>query len=120
MALFSKKDTTKEAKKAASSKTAEKEKKELKKDVSGTILRPHVTEKAMMASEGSTYTFKVRRGATKPDIRRAVEKTYAVHVEGVRVLNVGGKKVYLAGRKGKKEDWRKAMVTVKKGETIEF
>ncbi len=110
-------------KSTGSKKTAtaeKKEEKQLKIDASGTLLAPHVTEKAMRESERGAYTFLVRTDATKPQIGRAVEKTYGVHVMAVRVVNVAGKKVTLGRFRGKQQNWRKAVVSLKKGETIEF
>ncbi|MBN2537204.1 50S ribosomal protein L23 [candidate division WOR-3 bacterium] len=79
-----------------------------------------VTEKAerLKATE-STYTFRVATGANKIQIRQAVERLFKVHVTRVRVLNLMGKERRMGAFKGRRPDWRKAMVTLKKGETIE-
>ena len=82
------------------------------------VLAMHVTETAMALSEKGTYVFKVSRHATKPQILRVIEKMYGVHVVGVRVVNVRGKTVIVARNRGKKSDWRKAMITLRRGETI--
>ncbi|MEK7067300.1 MAG: 50S ribosomal protein L23 [Patescibacteria group bacterium] len=87
-------------------------------DEMGIVLAMHVTEKAMTLSEKGTYVFKVSRHATKPQILRAIEKMYGVHVAGVRVVNARGKMVIVARSRGRTSDWRKAMVTLRKGETI--
>lgn len=90
------------------------------KEFSRILIAPLVTEKAMKLSESGTYVFKVLPGATKPSIKEAVQKMYKVHVTGVRVVTVRGKKVFLARQLGKSNDWRKAMITVQKGEVITF
>lgn len=92
--------------------------KDVYSDETGIILASHVTEKAMALSEKGTYVFKVSRHATKPQILRAIEKMYGVHVAGVRVVNARGKTVIVARSRGKTSDWRKAMVTLRNGEII--
>lgn len=90
-------------------------------DTAGILRAPHMTEKAMQASEQhGTYVFKIAPYATKPEIRKAVEKTYGVHVAGVRVIRLHGKAVRLGRSEGRRSDVRKAMVTVKKGEVIQL
>lgn len=84
------------------------------------ILGALVTEKSerLKATE-STYTFRVASGVNKIQIRQAVERLFKVHVTGVRVLNLMGKKRRMGMFTGRRPNWRKAMVTLKKGETIE-
>ena len=82
------------------------------------LVSSHVTEKAMKASESNYYTFMVSLNATKPQIRRSVEKLFNVHVVTVRVVNTLGKKVRFGKASGKQNDKKKAMVAIKKGETI--
>jgi large subunit ribosomal protein L23 len=91
-----------------------------KRDARGILTAPHTTEKAMRAAEQGTYVFKVMPRATKPEIKKAVEKTYGVHVTAVRVIRLYGKTVRLGRSLGRRADIRKAMVTVKKGESIQF
>lgn len=120
MALFSK---TQSAKKSGDAKHPEVPAKNggaKVKDASGVLVSPHITEKAMRLSEKGAYVFRVQRGATKPRIRQAVERSYNVHVIGVRVVNVSGKAVRLGRSEGRQSHWRKAIVTLKKGETITF
>ena len=86
------------------------------------LVRPWVTEKGMTAIERrNTYPFEVHPRATKIDIRRAVESKYEVKVVGVHTLSVHGKirrhRVLKAGRTA---DRKKALVTLKEGDKIEF
>ncbi|MEK7636663.1 MAG: 50S ribosomal protein L23 [Patescibacteria group bacterium] len=87
-------------------------------DETGIVLAVHNTEKAMALSEKGTYVFRVSRYATKPQISSAIEKMYGIHVVGVRVVNVRGKTVVIGRNKGRTSDWRKAMITLRKGEVI--
>lgn len=84
------------------------------------VIRPIVTEKshAMMA-EGK-YTFRVATDATKGDIRRAVEILFKVPVTDVKTVNMKGKLRRQGRTQGYRPDWKKAIVTVQSGKTIEF
>ncbi|HZN95130.1 MAG TPA: 50S ribosomal protein L23, partial [Myxococcales bacterium] len=84
--------------------------------------RPLVTEKSTALKETqATLAFEVHRDATKPEIKKAVETLFGVKVEEVRVANVHGK-VKRQGRfVGRRPDWKKAYVVLKKGEKmVEF
>jgi large subunit ribosomal protein L23 len=86
------------------------------------IRRPLVTEKSTALKETqATLAFEVHRDATKPEIKKAVESLFGVKIADVRVSNVHGK-VKRQGRfVGKRPDWKKAYVVLKKGEKmIEF
>ena len=87
------------------------------------ILRsPVITEKSTHLKENlQTLVFKVSRDANKQEIKEAVEKIFKVKVDGVRTANFHGK-VRRQGRySGRRPDWKKAYVTLKKGEKmIEF
>jgi len=85
------------------------------------LLAPHVSEKSTIVGDQSNqYVFKVAREATKPQIKRAVEKLFEVSVEQVRVLNVQGKTKRFGQRMGSRGDWKKAYVTLKSGQEIDF
>jgi large subunit ribosomal protein L23 len=85
-----------------------------------TIVRPIVTEQSSAAyQERGEYTFQVHRDATKPDIRQAIEKLFAVHVTGVWTSNQRGKAKRMGNTAGRKAHWKKAVVTLRKGETID-
>lgn len=84
------------------------------------IQAPHVSEKgARLADKHSQIVFEVRRDATKPVIKQAVEKMFNVQVESVTVTNVKGKRK--GGRiAGARQDWKKAYVRLKPGQDIDF
>lgn len=89
-------------------------------DATRVIIAPIVTEKSeRLKGEASKYTFRVARRANKIDIRQAVEKLFRVHVTAVHVSNHGGKQRRLGRFVGRRPDWKKAVVTIKKGESIE-
>jgi len=90
------------------------------------IKKPLITEKATSASEKlNRFTFEVERKANKIEIKNAVEKMYGVHVTDVRTSNYGGGKSSVKyTNKGiveqKSKQWKKAVVTVAVGETIDL
>lgn len=89
-------------------------------DATRVIIAPIVTEKSeRLKGEASKYTFRVARTANKIDIRQAVEKLFRVHVTAVHVSNYAGKQRRLGRFVGRRPDWKKAVVTIKKGESIE-
>jgi large subunit ribosomal protein L23 len=85
------------------------------------LLRPLLTEKITAIREiKNSVAFVVDRRATRIDIRLAVEKVFSVKVDSVNVMNVRGKMKRQGRFLGKRSDWRKAFVTLKKGEKIEL
>ncbi|HVL70052.1 MAG TPA: 50S ribosomal protein L23 [Vicinamibacterales bacterium] len=83
------------------------------------IRRPLITEKTTMAREGHrTVVFEVAAGATKIDIKRAVEKLLGSKVEGVRTSIAHGKFKRQGRFIGQRSDWKKAYVKLKDGEKI--
>jgi len=85
------------------------------------LLGPHITEKAAIVGESSNqYVFQVATDATKPEVKQAVEKLFAVEVDAVRVANVKGKTKRTGQRLGQRKNWKKAYVRVKAGQTIDF
>jgi large subunit ribosomal protein L23 len=83
------------------------------------ILSPVITEKSSMASEANQVVFKVRRDATKPQIKAAIEQLFKVKVVGVNTLLRKGKTKQFHGVKGKQQDIKKAIVTLAEGEKID-
>ena len=83
------------------------------------ILSPVITEKSSMASEANQVVFKVRRHATKPEIKAAIEQLFKVKVVGVNTLLRKGKTKQFRGVKGKQQDVKKAIVTLAEGEKID-
>ena len=84
-----------------------------------TLLRPHVTEKAHVALALNKYAFRITRAANKGSVRRAVEASYGVHVEAVNIVNIPKKGRIFRGKKGSKSGFKKAIVTIRAGESIE-
>ena len=80
---------------------------------------PVVTEKSTMGSEHSQVTFRVPLEATKPEIRSAVEKLFKVKVEAVNTLRQKGKTKRWKGKLGKRPDYKKAIVTLAEGQSID-
>jgi len=81
------------------------------------LLAPNISEKATVATEANnTVVFKVTTDATKIEIKVAVEKLFEVSVVGVNTLNVKGK----VKRTGRRNDWKKAYVTLAEGCDIDF
>jgi len=85
------------------------------------IRRPLITEKSTHQKEANRqYTFEVDRGANKIEIQSAVERLFKVKVLQVQTCNVLGKVKRLGRRYGKRPDWKKAIVTLKEGDRIDF
>lgn len=83
------------------------------------IIAPVITEKGTFIQEKyNQYVFRVARRANRIQIKQAVEKIFDVKVEGVRVAIVKGKQRRLGRSVGFRPDWKKAVVTVKEGDTI--
>jgi large subunit ribosomal protein L23 len=83
------------------------------------IVSPVITEKATMASEFNKVTFKVRRDATKPQIKEAVEKLFDVKVKNVNTLIRQGKIKAFKNRLGQQSDVKRAVVTLEEGHRID-
>lgn len=85
------------------------------------LLAPHVSEKTtLIADANGQHVFKVLKDANKAEIKQAVESLFEVKVAQVRVMNVKGKTKRFSNREGKRSDWRKAYVTLEKGQDIDF
>ena len=84
-----------------------------------TILGPVITEKSTMVSEYNQVIFRVPLTATKPEIKAAVEGLFDVKVEAVNTLRVKGKVKRFRGVKGRRNDYKKAMVRLAEGQSID-
>ena len=85
-----------------------------------TILRPIITEKATIANENGQVTFAVAIDATKPQIKAAVELLFNVKVKAVNTIFQKGKTKTFRGRRGRRSDIKKAMVTLAEGQNIDL
>lgn len=83
------------------------------------ILAPVITEKSSEASESNKVVFKVRLDATKPQIKKAVEKLFGVKVVAVNTLTRKGKTKVFRGIKGTQKDTKKAVVKLAEGDKID-
>lgn len=84
------------------------------------LVAPLVTEKATMLSEHGQIAFRVRLDATKPEIRQAVEKLFDVKVTAVNTVRVKGKTKLFRGRRGRRSDYKKAIVTLAEGHNVDY
>jgi large subunit ribosomal protein L23 len=84
------------------------------------LLAPVVSEKSYSLIGDRKYTFKVHKNAHKTQIRQAVEELFEVHVENVNILKVQPKPKRRGASKGIRPGWKKAIVQVREGETIEI
>ena len=85
-----------------------------------TILSPLVTEKATALTERNQVVFKVALDATKPEIKASVEGLFNVKVLAVNTMVVKGKTKRFRGRVGQRSDWKKAMVRLAEGQSIDL
>ncbi len=90
------------------------------KDPREIIIRPVITERSYDMMEKNTYTFEVAKDANKIEIRQAVEEIFAVKVVRVNTLNVKSKPKRVRYQAGRTRTWKKAMVTLQEGDTIEL
>ncbi len=84
------------------------------------LVAPWITEASTAAAELNKYIFRVTRDATKKQVEKAIEALYQVKVISVRTINVGGKKRMRGRIEGKTASYKKAIVTVKAGESIDL
>ena len=85
-----------------------------------TIISPTVTEKATSLSEFNKIVFKVNKGANKDSIKKSIEKIFKVNVVKINTINLKGKSKMVRGRKTTKPGYKKAIVTLKKGQSIDL
>lgn len=83
------------------------------------ILSPYITEKATMVSEANAVVFKVANDASKPQIKEAVEALFGVEVKGVNTIVQKGKTKKWKGRDYRRSDFKKAIVTLASGQSID-
>ncbi|MBU2544834.1 50S ribosomal protein L23 [Patescibacteria group bacterium] len=80
---------------------------------------PHVTEKASELAEKNKYSFKVSKRSNKTEVKKAVEELYGVSVVNVAIINIHRKKKRVGRTMGFKNGYKKAIVEIKKGQSIE-
>ena len=84
-----------------------------------TLLRPVITEKSMMSSEGGKVVFTVPLSATKDDVKAAVEAIFNVKVEKVNTVTQAGKVKRFRGYEGVRSDYKKAVITLAEGQNMD-
>lgn len=102
-------------KKPAAKKTA----KVIPADLSGIVLRPLVTEKAAIVAHGGQYTFVVATKANRVQVKSAIRAMYGILPESVNIMCMRGKAVRFGRSNGQRASWKKAIVTLPKGKTID-
>ena len=90
------------------------------KHYSDIIIAPVITEKSMLERSQNVYTFKVVKSATKEDIKKAVESAFNVQVVSVNTLNTKSKKRRVGKYSGRTKTYKKAIVKIKDGSSIEI
>ncbi len=90
------------------------------KHYSDIIIAPVITEKSMANRQNNVYTFKVAKDATKTDIKRAVEEAFKVSVKSVNTLNTKSKRRRVGRYSGRTKTYKKAIVTLAEGSSIEI
>ena len=85
-----------------------------------TIISPTITEKATSLSELNKIVFKVHKGANKNSIKKSIEKIFKVKVTKINTINLKGKTKIVKGKKSIKPGYKKAIVTLKKGQSIDL
>ena len=85
-----------------------------------TIISPAVTEKATSLSEFNKMVFKVHKNASKNSIKKSIEKIFKVNVIKINTINLKGKTKLVRGKKSSRPGYKKAIVTLKKGQSIDL
>lgn len=126
MALFQENEEKKTVAKKATKKTAVKKEKKAAAPIKNAsvaykvLVEPWITEKSHTAMALNKYTFKVTRNANKKEVKKAVEGVYGVTVEKIAMVTVRPEKKAYGRYEGTQSGFKKATVTVKAGEKIEF
>ena len=85
-----------------------------------TIISPNITEKSSLLSELNKIVFKVNKGATKKSIKKSIEKIFKVNVVKINTINLKGKNKIVRNKKASKPGYKKAIITLKKGQSIDL
>ena len=85
-----------------------------------TVISPNITEKSTSLSEFNKVVFKVHKGASKNSIKKSIEKIFKVNVIKVNTINLKGKTKLVRNKKAYKSGYKKAIVTLKKGQNIDL
>lgn len=102
-----------------SAKTVKSEKRTPSTLFHGIVKNPRITEKASLLQSKNQYVFEVDLKACKPEIKKAIENIFKVHVVKINTINVLGKQVRVGRHEGKSADFKKAIITLMEGEKID-
>lgn len=90
-------------------------------NIMNVLLAPHVSEKSsLVADKHRQFVFRVAPTATKPEIKEAIELLFKAEVTSVQVLNIKGKSKRFKQKLGRRKSWKKAFVSLKEGQDINF
>ena len=84
------------------------------------VIAPIITEKATKISEKNQYVFKVKIHSNKKEIKQAIEKLFKVKVKNIKTIKIKGKSKIFKGTKGKRSDYKKAIICLNKGENLDY
>ena len=85
-----------------------------------TIISPNITEKSTYLSDFNKVVFKVHKGANKKTIKKNIEKIFKVNVIKINTINIKGKTKIVRNKKSFKSSYKKAIITLKKGQSIDL
>ena len=85
-----------------------------------TIIAPVITEKATKISEKNQYVFKVKIDSNKKEIKQAIEKLFKVKIKKIKTIKIKGKSKIFKGTKGRRSDYKKAIICLNKGENLDY
>ena len=86
---------------------------------SGIVKNPHISERALRISQYNQYVFLVDQKASKPEIKKELEKIYSVRIKNVRTTSQPTKTILWRGKKGLRPRYKKAIITLEKGQSID-
>ena len=84
------------------------------------VIAPIITEKATKISEKNQYVFKVKIDSNKKEIKQAVEKLFKVKIKKIKTIKIKGKSKIFKGTKGRRSDYKKAIICLNKGENLDY
>ena len=85
-----------------------------------TVIAPIITEKATKISEKNQYVFKVKIDSNKKEIKQAIEKLFKVKIKKIKTIKIKGKSKIFKGTKGRRSDYKKAIICLNKGENLDY
>ena len=92
----------------------------MKKNIYNIIKNPVVTEKTTKIAENNQFVFKVDVSSSKESIKMAIEKIFKVKVKNINTIKIKGKTKVFKGTKGRRADYKKAIVSLKEGENLDY